>query len=510
MLSFWILIAGVVAWRLHTAFSHFSKVPRQVPWVQKTGFFQPYLFSQIKGIWSTPETLDEAYKEYSVKGSICAIALPFSRPEILLPRNLIRWITAQSEKALSPNPIQHELIGIKYAFLNSSLQHDSAAYDVLRVQMNRQLPSLIPGIMEEIASGIDKTFGLSTEWNEVQMFVLVREVVAKATAHLIVGDTLCHNEELIRNFSKFSSSVLPSALAMPLFPPFLHPITSRLAAVVNHYYMRKALKVLGPYIEQRIIDLENDTEKRLLRQDVMTWHIEEALRKRVPRDKMADIIACRIFATLFASIESSTLTMSHALFNLCAGDDPKQVWKALEEEGRRAFSSQIDQASINHLEYADSAIKETLRLHATIKALSVQVMQPAGVRIKEHGLHLPQGSRISISAWGIHHDDTIYPNAHTFDAFRFTRQIADGDDRGTKHSMASPTEKYLSFGFGKHACPGRHFAAVETKLFLAYLAVHYDIERVHERPVFVRIGHLPIPPIKGRLRIRRKRDLSIG
>ncbi|KAM0417259.1 hypothetical protein ACHAPT_012770 [Fusarium lateritium] len=471
MYSLWILVTAVVVWRLYTVFSHLSKVPKQVPW---------------------------AYKA--------------NRPEILIPRKLIRWATSQPDKVLSPTPVQHEIVAAKYAFLNSSVGKDFAVYDVLRVQMNRHLPKLIPQIMEELASQIDETFGLDTEWKEVQVFLLVREVIAKVTARLVMGNTLCNDKELVDNLSNFSSSVLPSAIALSLFPPFTHPFISRLTSVFNHIYMRKSLKTLGPYVEQRIAAVKNDIaqgSKSLPREDVMTWHIEEALRKKEPEEGFADRIACRAFATVFAALESTTLTMTHALFNLCATDDPKQVWEALEEEGRRAFSTQVDQVSVNSLGRTDSAVKETLRLHTAIKALSVQVMASNGVSLEDHDLKLPQGSRVSVSAWGIHHDEDIYPNAYTFDPFRFSRpheNSAVADDKKDAHLLVSPSEDYLPFGFGRHACPGRYFAAVETKLFLAYLAVHYDFKQVHERPGFVSLGHLPTPPIKGKLIIRRKGD----
>lgn len=57
--------------------------------------------------------------------------------------------------------------------------------------MNRHLPKLIPQIMKELASQIDETFGLDTEWKEVQVFLLVREVISRVTARLVMGNTLC-------------------------------------------------------------------------------------------------------------------------------------------------------------------------------------------------------------------------------------------------------------------------------------------------------------------------------
>ena len=40
----------------------------------------------------------------------------------------------------------------------------------------------------------------------------------------------------------------------------------------------------------------------------------------------------------------------------------------------------------------------------------------------------------------------------------------------------SVTKENMSFGFGRHACPGRFFAANEMKLIMARLLLDYDIK----------------------------------
>ncbi|KAM0213586.1 hypothetical protein ACHAQD_009239 [Fusarium lateritium] len=402
MLFFWILILSILAWRLYVSRSHFYKVPKAVPW--SNARFMPYLLTQISAIWNSPETIGKAYEKYSKNSLICAFTLPFSRPESLLPQTYIRWITSQSDKFLSSTPVQQEIIGIKNAFLNSSIEKDFVAYDILRVKLNRHFPAMVPMLMDELASSVNDTFGSDTEWKEVQAFLLVRRVLTKLTARLVLGGSLNKlpflttgdNKELLENLSKFSSAVIPSAVALSLFPPFFQPISSRLTSIFNRIYMSRALKTIGPQIEERISAVETGNLTVIPQDNVLTWHIEEALRKKEPRKGLADMIVCRVFATMFAALESTTLTMTHALFNLCAtsGD---QAWKSLEEEGCSAFSAKVDQASVNGLEYADSAIKKTLRLHTAIKALSVQVMQPAGLDLEGYNIHLPQGLRISVS-----------------------------------------------------------------------------------------------------------------
>lgn len=267
--------------------------------------------------------------------------------------------------------------------------------------------------------------------------------------------------------------------------------------------MNRALKILGSHIEKRIIVAENGLFEDLPPDDVLTWHIHEALHQNEPRFEMADVIACRVFATVFAALESTTLTMTYALFNVCASNPSTQVWQALEEEALGVFTTHVDQASLNGLNIADSVIKETLRLNTAIKALSAEVMQEDGLTIEDRMIHLPQGARVSVSAWGIHHDEDIYPNAFTFDPFRFVPLHKDERIQNAD-SLATPSENYIPFGIGKHSCPRRQFSAVVTKVFLAYLAMNYDLGEVHEKPRFLSLGHLPVPPIRAKLRVRRK------
>lgn len=129
------------------------------------------------------------------------IALPFSHPEVLLPRSLIRWMTTQSDKILSPIPVQHEVVGAKYAFLNSSVQKDSTVYDILRVQLNRHLPRMIPRIRDELTNSIDRTFGLDTDWSEVQVYSLVRGVTARITVWLVLGGILSKQVYILQRFA---------------------------------------------------------------------------------------------------------------------------------------------------------------------------------------------------------------------------------------------------------------------------------------------------------------------
>jgi cytochrome P450 len=278
------------------------------------------------------------------------------------------------------------------------------------------------------------------------------------------------------------------------------------------------MKVLVPFVQQQleIIEKEFSEEKRpVSRQDILTWIIVDALRKKEPKEGLVTRICSRIFVVAFASIETTTLTMTNVLFDLAASDPSLKVWEGLAEEANRMLGSftgrHLDYAGVSGLIRADSSLKEALRLRTSIKALAMQVTSPDGLVLDGSDVKLPMGSRLSISAWGIHHDEDIYANAAMYDAFRFSRPLEEGTasqnsskENENRHSMVSASENYLPFGMGRHSCPGRYFASVQLKLFLAYIATNYDVKLIEERPKFVTMGHFPVPPMKGKLLIRRK------
>ena len=70
------------------------------------------------------------------------------------------------------------------------------------------------------------------------------------------------------------------------------------------------------------------------------------------------------------------------------------------------------------------------------------------------GTRIPQGTMVSAAAHPTHHDDTLFPDAGTFDAFRFARMRAtpgEGQSAGVKHQFTSTSPEFLPFGHGHHA-----------------------------------------------------------
>lgn len=74
-------------------------------------------------------------------------------------------------------------------------------------------------------------------------------------------------------------------------------------------------------------------------------------------------------------------------------------------------------------------------------------------------------------------DSIHYENPHQFDGLRFYR-MRQRPGEENKHLYYSVGKNDLSFGYGRHACPGRYLGHLNIKLILAELLTRYDLKMV--------------------------------
>lgn len=104
-----------------------------------------------------------------------------------------------------------------------------------------------------------------------------------------------------------------------------------------------------------------------------------------------------------------------------------------------------------------------------------------------NGAYLPPGTVVAIAVQPVHTDDSNYSSPLSFEPFRHLDETRK-ENLGRKVDMTATHVDYLSFGNGRHACPGRFFAANQVKLMLAILVTTYDValeasgKQTHRQP----------------------------
>lgn len=122
------------------------------------------------------------------------------------------------------------------------------------------------------------------------------------------------------------------------------------------------------------------------------------------------------------------------------------------------------------------------------------------------GVVIPKGDIILVSCskmW----DPTIYPDPETFDPYRFLKLREGSMDKESVAQFVSPSPQHMGFGFGKHACPGRFFAAAELKVILCHVIMKYDFRLAQGcTPQILRSGMRLSADPSARIAVRRRQE----
>jgi cytochrome P450 len=233
------------------------------------------------------------------------------------------------------------------------------------------------------------------------------------------------NDEYLEPAEGFAGAVALSGTLLKLVPAIFQPLVAWIFVLPNRYHLYKASKYLIPFIQQRIKNLkeaERMGSPRTDLNDYTTWHIKEV--DQDPIENTPQKIAKRIMTINFAAIHTSTFTATNILFDIYASPKADIYVKEIREEVEQALTEnggKWDKNTIAKLIKTDSAVRESLRISTFMSTgMDRVVVDPHGATLN-NGLHLPQGTRLGTSTYSIHHDNSIYENAMTYDAFRFSR-----------------------------------------------------------------------------------------
>lgn len=93
-----------------------------------------------------------------------------------------------------------------------------------------------------------------------------------------------------------------------------------------------------------------------------------------------------------------------------------------------------------------------------------------------NGQVIPAGVLIEAPSEAVNFDPALHDDPDTFDGFRFYKARQKGDTvKIARSQFVATNEEDLRWGLGKHACPGRFFAANEIKIIVSRLLLDYEI-----------------------------------
>ncbi|KAI6355514.1 hypothetical protein MCOR25_008160 [Pyricularia grisea] len=341
-----------------------------------------------------------------------------------------------------------------------------------------------------------------SDWTEVDIHHQLVRIVTIVSGWMFVGPEFCRTDEYMDLAAHYAADAFGGPVILQMFPKamrrFVAPLVPPIRRVWKAHHRIAAL--LGPAIAAR---RNTDPDSQSIPDDMLQWLIENS--HQFPDEIKEDGDIARLQLSLSAvAIHTTALTATATLFDLAA--EP-QVMEDLREEIHRVLQEhdgKITSKMLFDLKLMDAVCKESQRLNpADLLSARRRVMKPFTF---SDGTVVPVGTMLAIPVYHIGRDPELFPeNPDKFNPYRFTQlRTKDAEGGGNHLQFASVTHGTMAFGWGKHACPGRFFAATEIKLILLHILLNYEVTVVSgpdgkKRYPNVEMGNMNMPDLKRRL-----------
>uniref|UniRef100_V9IJB6 Cytochrome P450 6a14 n=1 Tax=Apis cerana TaxID=7461 RepID=V9IJB6_APICE len=219
-------------------------------------------------------------------------------------------------------------------------------------------------------------------------------------------------------------------------------LTNLIKDTINY---RKENKIVRPDFVNTLIELKDHPEK-------------------LESIKLTDsMIASQAFVFFVAGFETSSSTISHALYELAQN---QEIQDKLREEIREVYEKygELTYDVIKNMKYLDKILKETLRKYPIMAMLTRQAEE--NYTFKGTKVTIEKGIKVWILPYGIQNDPDIFPNPDIFDPERFNEEAV-----VARHPMT-----YLPFGDGPRNCIGARFAQFQSKIGIITIVRNHKID----------------------------------
>ncbi|GAW14656.1 hypothetical protein ANO14919_040590 [Xylariales sp. No.14919] len=435
-------------------------------------------FERVRNPWWLPKILGKGPQTLFVEG-YNKIIVPFDRPfvvtwwslnNIILPPRYLPDL--QHFKAEDASFLKNFSDAVSLHYSVGSLYESDRMGDILRKGLNPALPSLTPLIISEIKRAIDLEIGKPEEWETFKTVHLFTIISHRVVSRLLAGEELCRDEGFIHLSLKFGDSVFITGLVISQLPlgPFRGAI-GWLIALYHRLMLFRILRVVEPVVAKRMSEARA-SEMAPRYDDSIEW----AIKLNEPPQRDSRTISLEMLHILEAAAGAPGAMMSEMIYQLLV--EP-HYFQPLRDEIREARKSALGQDEVlQKLHMMDSFIMETNRMYPVGGVTAARTVMRKPLLLHD-GISLPVGTRIGFSCKAIQLDPANFENPSHFDGFRFARlnEAEYQDEVGSRrYAAVTPTATNLSWGFGKHACPGRFYAVKLAKLVFTELLMNYEFQ----------------------------------
>ncbi|KAI1878121.1 hypothetical protein JX265_002489 [Neoarthrinium moseri] len=394
---------------------------------------------------------------------------------IVLPRHLVDEARRIPDSHIDINKAFEKANEIKYTGLGGNQQHTDFLIHLIRSDLTRGLNRINTRLSAETAATVIRELGPCEDWTPAVVYSKLLRIVAIVSGNIFLGPELCQQDEWTNPAITYTVDLFTAIGKLKQWSPWTRPIGQYFIPELKSIKQKRkqARAWLAPVIAERRKLMKEGKE---LPDDMLQWMMNKSAEFNISDD---DLSLIQLNLSL-AAIHTTTLTTTMTLYDLVVRPD---LVKELRHEIKTVLAANdnvLTTQALFQMKLLDSVMKESQRLNPGSLVRFVRYVEKP-VTLSD-GTHLPSGSMIESPYGSIVQDPTLYTNPQTFDAHRFLN-LRNGTvpdpleyKNREQYQFVTVTKDFMHFGYGRHACPGRFFAANEIKLILARILLDYDIK----------------------------------
>ncbi|KAF4924062.1 Cytochrome P450 monooxygenase TRI1 [Colletotrichum viniferum] len=343
---------------------------------------------------------------------------------------------------------------------------DSITLIVINKDLTKALAKVTEPLADETSLALKDIFTDSKEWHAIPMRPTILHFIARISSRVFLGTELCRNEDWLTITKEYTMNGFSAADRLREWPRFMRPIV--------HWFMpgcqkarsqiAEAANIIKPVIEKRralkaaaIADGRTPPEFN----DAIDWF------EAASKGKHYDPAISQLFFSTVA-IHTTTDLLGQVLVDVAR--NPEIIEPLRNEIVDVLSAGGWKKTSLYSMKLLDSVVKESQRMKP-LQLASMQRVAVGDVTLSD-GTFIPKGSSVSVSSHALF-DANVYENPEKWDGYRFLR-MREQPGKENVSQLVSTAPEHLGFGHGKHACPGRFFAANEIKIALVYILLQYE------------------------------------
>ncbi|KAF8913038.1 cytochrome P450 [Gymnopilus junonius] len=380
--------------------------------------------------------------------------------------------------------------------------YEAAAYrniHQLARYVNQNIAFLIFDLKEEIEFSFENApvDGFADiGWQETDGVRLAIQLTTQVVNRLFVGLPFARHDELKRVSMELTSDIYQPPLMERLLPRKFISIF-RVFPSSNRYQRQMRLLMLSfVRVRKDVLNTAEHTGK-YKDYDLLSWALHQDGPQQIPDEIAFDLVNLTITTSRMVS-----MSLAHVLYHLAS--NPQYVSPMRMEIESLVRQGGWSKESIDRMHKVDSFVKESMKLKCVYCITTARkCLKPFTF---SNGMYLPPGA-LSAVAVEPRHLGSTYSSPDVFDGFRYSRlheqhRVDDSpttDRMNSQFQLVTTTADDLAWGYGRHACPGRFFAATVLKMMLAHVLLRYDVKfenGVRPKDVVVGMNRLPDPSVK--------------